>query len=177
MQETNDLVRRAEELLAQVEALQRLTRQLADDLEREGQRLRAQLAGGRPSSADTVADLDVGQRVHRVEQFLMAAGQARDRRAEPRRHGNLTPVLLADVGRDTEPVEAWVLDRSPGGLGLLVDEPIPVGATFHVRPSRGSSRSRWIPLRVRNCRPYQGGWNVGCQFMDRIPWNELRSFG
>src|SRR5262245_47109075 len=50
-----------------------------------------------------------------------------DRRGAPRRRGATVEVCLDD-GSGADPVPGWVTDRSVGGLGLLVDDPVTIGA-------------------------------------------------
>src|SRR5262245_26780078 len=48
-------------------------------------------------------------------------GVTQDRRATPRRKGNTVEVLLAD-GSDNAPLRGYVIDRSQGGLRILLEE-------------------------------------------------------
>jgi CheY-like chemotaxis protein len=65
-----------------------------------------------------------------------------------------------------EGAEAWVRDRSGGGLGLWLPQPLPVRTVIHVRPEEPPSATPWVPVEVRHCRGQDGGWAVGCRFVD-----------
>lgn len=185
MNDTGQVIEHTEQLLARVEEMLRQARLLIADLSQQSVLLQQQLntlqqttAG--PETADKMdleeAEPDDAPRSDRVEQFLAAATSARERRSEQRRRGNLKSVQVR-AEENAEPFEGWVLDRSPGGLGLLVDEQMPVGTVLSVRPHRCSPKFPWIPVEVRSCRPHQQSWNLGCQFLQRVSWNELRLFG
>lgn len=184
METARQLVERTEHLLAQVETLQSLVRQLSGELAAHAATLRDQLAEQRhhDAIAQRLSDSLIGDETpapDRVEHILSAAAQIRfrERRATPRRRGNLVPVVLADADLSGEPIDGWVLDRSPGGLGILVDEEVPVGTVLNVRPAKCPVKVRGIRIEVRSCRPQHNNWNLGCQFLQKVSWNELRLFG
>src|SRR5437867_3616985 len=58
------------------------------------------------------------------------AGQ-QERRRWARRRGNPVSVRIHG-GRAGSPIDAWVIDRSSGGVCLLVDEEVLVGADLEV---------------------------------------------
>jgi hypothetical protein len=76
-----------------------------------------------------------------------------------------------------EPVPGWVLDRSTEGLGLLVDDRLELGIVAGVRPLLANVEFEWIPVRVVYCRAERTSWRVGCQFLTKLAWRDLRSFG
>jgi hypothetical protein len=117
-------------------------------------------------SRRSTAEADVGA-------FLQ--GSLVDRRQWPRRKGNRLPVLVRGAG--TEPIEAWVLDRSEGGIGLLVDDPIAVGTALSIRPAGASAAVPWLAVEVRVCRSIVGGVALGCHFVEPPPLHILLLFG
>jgi hypothetical protein len=100
-----------------------------------------------------------------------------ERRASPRRGGNLVPVVVDDGLPDGEPLRGWVLDRSAGGLGLLVPEALEIGTLVRVRPDRPDVASRWVQVRVIYCNPERIRWRVGCQFVEKLSGEVLSGFG
>ena len=102
-------------------------------------------------------------------------GVNRERRAAPRRKGGCAEAELDD-GAGGPPLYAWVLDRSTGGLCLLLDRPLATGAALNIRPRCGEPLP-WCAATVRSCKAAQGGWEAHVQF-DRTPsWNVLALFG
>ncbi len=101
-----------------------------------------------------------------------------ERRADRRRAGNLVPVVLAGALHREEPIRGWVLDRSAVGLGLSLPEAVEVETTVRVRPDgQPHGPGRWHAVRVVYCRRDRARWRVGCQFLERLAWAELRWFG
>lgn len=100
-----------------------------------------------------------------------------DRRAQPRRKGNPVSVQVSNSGATTEPMQGWVVDRSTGGLRLLVDQEIKPGTVLSVRPSKSHPGFTWVQIKVKSCRPERSSYNLGCQFMRKLTWTELQVFG
>jgi hypothetical protein len=103
-------------------------------------------------------------------------GVTQDRRAVPRRRGNTVEVHLSD-GSDRPPITGCVIDRSQGGLRVLVDEPIAEGTVLKIRPTSGGVTTPWTDVTIRSCRREGFQYELGCQF-DHLPnWNQLLQFG
>jgi hypothetical protein len=100
-----------------------------------------------------------------------------ERRAAPRRKGNPVPIHLTDAMASTEPFQGWVLDRSQGGLRLLVDQQVAPGTVLNVRPAKAHASFPWIQVRVRSCQPERNSWSLGVQFVAKPAWGELQAFG
>jgi serine/threonine protein kinase len=100
-----------------------------------------------------------------------------ERRGSPRRRGNLVPVLVADSPAQQEPIRGWVLDRSAGGLGLLVGEALEIGTLMRVRAERSDVAAQWVPVRIIHCRQERIRWRVGCQFVQKLGCEVLSTFG
>jgi hypothetical protein len=98
-----------------------------------------------------------------------------ERRASPRRGANLVPVLVRGAAAQGEPVRAWVLDRSNGGLGLLVGEPLEVGTVVGVCPDQPGARAAQV--RIVYCKRERIRWRVGGQFVEKLSWDVMRAFG
>ncbi len=102
-------------------------------------------------------------------------GVTQERRATPRRRGNLVEVQLVDG--DGTSLRGWVVDRSQGGLGLLVEQPLAAGVALRVRPSAVGSSAPWTEVTVRSCRPEGSQYELGCQFIHMPNYGQLLQFG
>lgn len=100
-----------------------------------------------------------------------------ERRAAPRRGGNPVAVIVARMDQNADPLNGWVLNRSTGGLGILVEEPLEVGVLMQIRPANSTSTSTWVQVRVIHCTPERSSWCVGFQFTQKLSWGDLRLFG
>jgi serine/threonine protein kinase len=100
-----------------------------------------------------------------------------DRRKSSRRTGNLIPVQIADpLGKD-EPIHGWVVDRSAGGLGLVLRAAVEIGTTVKVHADRAGASAPWVQVRVIHCRRESARWRVGCQFVEQLGWDVRSQFG
>lgn len=157
-----------ERLLTEVEARLNALDRIKRELSAQAQILRHQLAElkSRPSETATA---------------VAAAGS--ERRATPRRQGNLVSVTItrpsseAGSSPGVESMHGWVLNRSGGGLCLLVDEEIALGTVLTVTPHLGPATFEWIQVEVKSCRPERQSWLLGCQFLQKLSWDDLRPFG
>jgi hypothetical protein len=104
-------------------------------------------------------------------------GSATEKRTAHRRSGNSVEVLLIDAQRQTSPVTGLVLDRSLGGLCLLVNHEIRPGTVLGVRPATAGESVHWLDIEVRSCRQTREGWELGCQFQKAPAWGVLLLFG
>ena len=103
-------------------------------------------------------------------------GVAQDKRAEPR-HPNdpqrgWSARLTSDAG---VPLSGHVRDLSYRGIGLIVEEELPVGTELTVdladRHRLPVARKR---LRVIHTAPLpSGGFRVGCQFLTPLAYDQL----
>lgn len=103
-------------------------------------------------------------------------GVTRERRGAPRRKGNAVEVLLL-LGDDQEPIPGLVQDRSIGGLGILLEQPLPTNAVLKVRPRQASESTPWTEVTVRSCRRDGLQYEIGLQFHRTPNWNLLLQFG
>jgi hypothetical protein len=105
-------------------------------------------------------------------------GSYNDQRKAYRRQGNLTAVNLAIGGNKVNPVPGLVLDRSVGGIGLLVDREFAPGTRLDVLARNAPTTTPWVEIEVRMCRPVDNGeFEIGCQFLKTPPWAILLMFG
>jgi hypothetical protein len=104
-------------------------------------------------------------------------GVNRDRRAAPRRRGGNTVEVRLDDGSGADPLPAWVLDRSIGGLGVLADAPVAVGTPLKVRPKEAPETTPWVEVTVRSCKRNGPRYELGCQFHRTPDWSVLLQFG
>jgi hypothetical protein len=104
-------------------------------------------------------------------------GSARETRAGFRRSGNPIQVAITDAEAEKELGNGWVIDRSAGGMGLAVFEPMDTGTIISVRPSKGAELAPWVQLEIMSCRRATDSWELGCRFVRTPPWSVLLLFG
>jgi hypothetical protein len=107
------------------------------------------------------------------------AARTDERRRAIRRGGLPTPILVIDpkAGRRAKASEAYVLDRSTGGLRLALEKPVGVGTTLLAKPGNAPEGFEWVKVVVRNCREVGDYFEVGCQFETELELNRLLMFG
>src|SRR5438128_1889171 len=103
---------------------------------------------------------------------LRKSGQAggpgqKERRTTSRRHGNLVSVTITrEPSRVASPearaMDGWVMNRSGGGLCLLVDEEVSPGTVLTVTPHLDPTSYEWVQVEVKSCRPERKSWLLGC---------------
>jgi hypothetical protein len=103
-------------------------------------------------------------------------GSYGDRRSAPRRRGNSVEVDLSNE-TDHSVCQGWVLDRSVGGLCIVVEEPVAEGTVLRVRPHSASDSVPWTPIEIRGCRAHKNEWELNCQFLQTPNWNVMMMFG
>ena len=107
--------------------------------------------------------------------FVM--GSASNKRNAFRRKGNAVQVLIREPGVKHDPIVGWVLDRSSGGLALMLPVEFSTGSRLEVRPDSQSGDALWLAVQVRSVRPQEDGWQIGCKFLATPPWSVLLLFG
>jgi hypothetical protein len=102
-----------------------------------------------------------------------------ERRRAIRRGGLPTPILIVDSkgGRRAKVNEAYVLDRSTGGLRLALERPVPVGGGLLARPGNAPEGFDWVKMTIRSCREVGDYYEVGCQFDVELELSRLLMFG
>jgi hypothetical protein len=165
MDKTEQLIQKTEFLLRQLDTLQTALQQLHGDLQSHSDDLNEQLGRLRKSPSSTPAP------PHKLRPVTN-----RERRSAPRRKGNPISVQISN-GSGNDAIQGWVLDRSSGGLRLLVDDPMTPGTVLSIRPAKVHENFPWVKVKVKNCHPERKSWNVGCQFVEKIAWDDLQHFG
>jgi hypothetical protein len=102
---------------------------------------------------------------------------AEERRADPRRKGNPVSVQVSNEKATSEPFQGWVVDRSTGGVRLLVDQEVKPNTVLSVRPTKSHPGFTWVQVKVKSCKPERSSFNLGCQFMRKLTWAEMQAFG
>jgi hypothetical protein len=104
-------------------------------------------------------------------------GSLSERRGSARRKGSPIEVLLADDKATPEPLPGWVIDRSVGGLCLLLHDEIAPGTALRLKPRKAPPATPWTPVEVCSCTKERDGYRVGCRFVRTPPWAVLLLFG
>ena len=100
-----------------------------------------------------------------------------DRRESVRRDGVPIRVLLSSTTFRNGVNDGFVVDRSTGGLKLVVRTAVAPGGTLQVRAANAPDTVGFITTIVRSCRPEGDHFIVGCEFEKTPPWNVLLLFG
>jgi PilZ domain len=127
----------------------------------------------RPRIAAKVAVAPAAAEAH--DPFLK--GSVGELRKSFRRQGCPVEVLAVNQQTNAAPFKAYVVNRSVGGLGLLLENPIAPETPMTVRPINAPQIAPWIEVVVKSCRESNVGWEVGCQFVKTPPWALLLMFG
>jgi hypothetical protein len=106
--------------------------------------------------------------------FLTQGGV--ERRADWRRWGNPTEVHLT-LPHCPDAVHGLVINRSTGGLAVLLQQEVSVGTSIQVRPVEAPRSVPFINVEVRHCRKAGRLCLIGCQFCEEVPWNVRFWFG
>jgi hypothetical protein len=123
------------------------------------------------------AELEVVQSVPAPEAYEDEdEDEGDERRTSTRRKGN--PIQLRITRLDNgDLLEGWVVDRSTGGVRLLLDQALPAKTMLSIRPVKAATNYPWIKAEVRSCKPERGGYSIGCMFLQKLTWGELQAFG
>ena len=99
-----------------------------------------------------------------------------ERRSWPRRKRTLQ-ILIQDAAGEEQPIPAWVMDRSLGGLRLAIDQPIEEGTILRVRRTTAPADIPWVEVQVKRLERKENAWELGCQFTRSLPWDLIMQFG
>jgi hypothetical protein len=105
------------------------------------------------------------------------SGAPSERRQAFRRKGSSITVLITDVAQTIQGWEGWVVDRSTSGIGLWSERQASPGLTVRIRPENAPPMTPWIDVEVRSCKPSEGGWQLGCAFLQTPSYSVLLLFG
>ena len=161
MDRTEKLIEQTQRLLKHVEELQQAMKQVQVDLNRHV----------------IVLEKHLTQLATKKSTPQLRPLTTQERRSAPRRKGNPVSVSICDGPDESEPIQGWVLDRSSGGVRLLVDEVIATETLVKIRPSKAPESVPWVTVKVKSCSPQGKSWNLGCQFLEKLSWGDLQRFG
>jgi hypothetical protein len=99
-----------------------------------------------------------------------------EKRTGRRRWGNPTEVHV-DSLLWPRPVHGIVINRSTGGLAILLQDEVPAGTSIQVHPTEAPRTVPSVALDVRHCRKAGRLFLIGCQFCEEVPWNVRVWFG
>jgi hypothetical protein len=95
-----------------------------------------------------------------------------DRRRSARKWGN--PVEVQIHPPDSAiPLRGVVINRSTGGVAILVDDAYQTGARLMLRAVQAPAGVGWIAIEVRNCRAAGKNHVIGCSYPESPPWNAV----
>jgi hypothetical protein len=117
----------------------------------------------------------VQKQAKEIDPFVQ--GSRKERRSGVRRRGNAVAVRVAEEWEKEGREEGLIHDRSTGGLGLVLEREVPVETVLKVRPTSAPVTTPWVEVEVRNCRPLNGKYRVGCQFKRTPSWDVMLAFG
>src|SRR5262245_7383086 len=102
-----------------------------------------------PAPAPTLAPTSAPPKAAPTVQTAESKG---DKRRNPRRPGRSVEVLVHMPGQIQDDIKGVILNRSVGGLGILVGDEYPVGITIGVLPAAASKMTPWVEVEVKSCR-------------------------
>ena len=100
-----------------------------------------------------------------------------DRRESVRRDGVPIRVVLSSAAFRNGVNDGFVVDRSTGGLKILMRTAMAPGGTVQVRAANAPDTIGFVTAIVRSCRAEGDHFIVGCEFEKTPPWNVLLLFG
>ena len=71
----------------------------------------------------------------------------------------------------------WVIDRSMGGVCLLMPEALTEGTVLSIKPRKSPPGMPWVQVAVCTCKEDRTGYEVGCRFVKTPAWGVLLLFG
>src|SRR5207244_3551019 len=93
-----------------------------------------------------------------------------ERRRTRRRWSNPVEVMIISPFHTT-PIHGLVINRSSGGLAILVDIPFDPDTSLSVRALEAVKGIGFADVSVRHSRRVGKLWVIGCQYKDDVPWN------
>jgi hypothetical protein len=102
---------------------------------------------------------------------------ANEKRVAVRRTGLPLKVLISDAKATKKPFAGLVMNRSIGGLCILVPEKVPEKTILSVRAENAPKDAPWIQVEVRRCETRGVRFEFGCQFVKQPSDSNLDLFG
>ncbi|MBN9522761.1 PilZ domain-containing protein [bacterium] len=100
-----------------------------------------------------------------------------DRRGSVRREGAPVRVLLSSTSLRSGTNDGYVVDRSTGGLRIVMQSAVPPGSTLQIRAVNAPDTVGFVTVIVRSCRKQPDHFEVGTEFEKTPPWSVLLLFG
>ena len=100
-----------------------------------------------------------------------------DRRGSVRREGAPVRVALSSPNFRSGVNDGFVVDRSTGGLRIILQGALAPGSTLQVRAVNAPDTIGFVTVIVRSCRKTGDHFELGCEFEKTPPWNVLLLFG
>jgi hypothetical protein len=91
-----------------------------------------------------------------------------ERRRFPRLRDSMIPANVSEPADLIGWSSALVIDRSPGGLALLLDTSMQEGTVLLVWFACEGEEEAWLPVEVRHCRSEGEKWLVGAEFTGSV---------
>lgn len=143
--------------------------------------MRGQLPPATPAPGASSSDADLASEVlaflNQRSGDSVFGREEPDRRHEVRRWGNPIEVWIQDPDSQT-PERGVVVNRSDGGLGVVVGSPLQTGKFLKIRAAAAPRDTDWILVEIRHCQPVsQKVWLVGCRYVGAPAWNAVTWLG
>lgn len=100
-----------------------------------------------------------------------------DRRGSVRREGAPVRVILSSPSFRNGVSDAYVVDRSTGGLRIIATTAVAPGSALQVRAVNAPDTVGFVTVIVRSCRKEADNYVIGSEFEKTPPWNVLLLFG
>jgi hypothetical protein len=101
---------------------------------------------------------------------------APERRKSVRRWGKPVEVkILAPLV--TGLLRGVIINRSAGGIAVLVDDEYAEGVNLTVRAVQAPQYVPGVEVEVRTCRKAGKNFVIGCKYSEEAPWNAIAWFG
>jgi hypothetical protein len=110
------------------------------------------------------------------QQDLSYLAKEDERRATKRYWGNPIEVRITSVLHPS-PRRGAVVNRSTGGIAILVDDKYETGAMLKVRAVLAPKDVAWVDIEVRNCRSAGKNYVIGCCYPAPPPWKAMAWLG
>jgi hypothetical protein len=131
----------------------------------------------RHPAGDAASGEDGPRETNSMTDDMVIKWETKDLRRSPRRNGKIVEVLVSLPGETDFPHQGLVMNRSNGGLGILVGSEFKVGAVLGVLPSEASKLTPWVEVEVKSCRKHPEGFELGLQYIKVPPYSTLVLFG
>jgi hypothetical protein len=111
------------------------------------------------------------------EEDLAYLQTAPERRTSVRRWGNPVEVQILSRLTSANLLRGVIINRSTGGLAILVDDAYDQGDILTVRAAQAPPDVSGVDVEVRSCREAGRNWVIGCKYTETPAWNAVAWFG